>query len=102
MTPTTEAGKAHAEAWTDAVEIEWGLEPADRETMLGMVAAIEAEAVAAERARIRTAVRGLEPCCDDAAVIFSDRRTLQAMCQCGAYVRDAVLAIVDLEETDHD
>ena len=39
MTPTTEAGKAHAEAWIDAVEIEWGLEPADRESMAGEVAA---------------------------------------------------------------
>ena len=52
MTPRTEVGKAHAEAWTDAVDNEWGLEPADRESMLGVVAAIEAEAVADERARI--------------------------------------------------
>ena len=52
MRPKTEAGKAHAEAWIDAVDIEWGLEPADRESMLGEVAAIEAEAVADERARI--------------------------------------------------
>ena len=66
------------------------------------IAASEAEAVAAERERIRTAVRGLEPCCDDAAVILPDRRTLRAMCQCGAYVRDAVLDIVNPEETDHD
>ena len=44
MNPTTEAGKAHAEAWIDAVEIEWGLGEGDRETMLGEVAAIEAEA----------------------------------------------------------
>jgi hypothetical protein len=57
MNPTTEAGKAHAEAWADAVDIEWGLEPADRETMLGEVAAIEVEAVAVERARIAEAMR---------------------------------------------
>ena len=99
MTPRTEVGKAHAEAWIDAVEIEWGLEPADRESMLGEVAAIEAEAVADERARIAEAMRALEPCCNDAAVTLSDRRILQAMCQCGAYVRDAVLAIINLELT---
>ena len=95
MTPRTEVGKAHAEAWTDAVDNEWGLEPADRESMLGVVAAIEAEAVADERARIAEAMRALEPCCNDAAVTLSDRRILQAMCQCGAYVRDAVLAIIN-------
>jgi len=61
MTPTTEAGKAHAEAWIDAVEIEWGLGEGDRESMLGEVAAIEVEAVAVERERIRTAVRMLPP-----------------------------------------
>ena len=100
MTPTTEAGKAHAEAWIDAVEIEWGLGEGDRESMLGEVAAIEAEAVAVERARIAEAMRELEPCCDDAAVIIPDRRTLRAMCQCGAYVWDAVLAIINPEETE--
>jgi len=99
MRPKTEAGKAHAEAWIDAVDIEWGLEPADRESMLGEVAAIEAEAVAAERTRIAEAMRALEPCCNDAAVTLSGGRILQAMCQCGAYVRDAVLAIINLELT---
>ena len=85
MTPTTEAGKAHAEAWIDAVDIEWGLEPADRETMLGMVAAIETEAVAAERTRIAEAVRELH-----VNEAFG-----------GVEIVD-VLAIVNPEETDHD
>ena len=61
--------------------------------------AIEAEAVAAERARIASVIRALEPCCNDAAVTLPDRRILQAMCQCGAYVRDAVLAIINPELT---
>ena len=65
MTPTTEAGKAHAEAWIDAVDIEWGLEPADRETMLGEVAAIEVEAVAVALSALRERVAGMEGQCHD-------------------------------------
>ena len=59
MTPTTKAGKAHAEAWIDAVEIEWGLGEGDRETMLGEVAAIEVEAVAVALSALRDALDGL-------------------------------------------
>ena len=59
MNPTTEAGKAHAEAWIDAVEIEWGLGEGDRETMLGEVAAIEVEAVAVALSALRDALDGL-------------------------------------------
>jgi len=94
MIPTTAAGKRLLDA--GVVYRSWY--PVERET----IAAIETEAVAVERERIRTAVRGLEPCCDDAAVILPDRRTLRAMCQCGAYVWDAVLAIINPEEDDHD
>ena len=59
MAPKTGAGKAHAEAWIDAVDNEWGLEPADRESMLGVVAAIEAEAVADALTALRERVAGL-------------------------------------------
>jgi len=92
MTPTTAAGKRLLDA--GVVYRSWY--PVERET----IAAIEAEAVAVERARIAEAMRELEPCCDDAAVIIPDRRTLRAMCQCGAYVWDAVLAIINPEETE--
>ena len=95
MTPRTEVGKAHAEAWTDAVDIEWGLEPADRETMLGEVAAIEAEAVADERARIAKWL------IDGNNLIRKDQVTYRSR---GITVGEMLdfLDIVNPEETDHD
>ena len=95
MTPTTEAGKAHAEAWIDAVEIEWGLGEGDRESMLGEVATIEVEAVADERARIAKWL------IDGNNLIRKDQVTYRSR---GITVGEMLdfLDIVNPEETDHD
>jgi len=100
MTPTTEAGKAHAEAWTDAVDTdavdnEWGLEPADRESMLGVVAAIETEAAADERERIAKWL------IDGNNLIRKDQVTYRSR---GITVGEMLdfLDSVNPEETDHD
>ena len=95
MTPKTEAGKAHAEAWIDAVEIEWGLGEGDRESMLGEVAAIEVEAVAVERARIAKWL------IDGNNLIRKDQVTYRSR---GITVGEMLdfLDSVNPEETDHD
>jgi len=94
MNPTTKAGKAHAEAWIDAVDIEWGLGEGDRESMLGVLAVIEAEAVAAERERIAEAVRRLDGECHDGEGLGCDTHPCMENVS-----RAAVLAIINPEET---
>ena len=55
--PTTKAGRQHWDGWADAVDLEWGLDLGDRERMGADIAAIEAEAIAAECARTRDGLR---------------------------------------------
>lgn len=62
-TPTTEAGKAHLEDWFDTVKDAWGAGSVNRESMESTIAAIEAEAVAAVRAKEDAGVEC--PCCGD-------------------------------------
>jgi len=71
--------------------------PEARAEVEALFAAIEAEAIADERARIADAVRGLDGECHDGEGLGCDTYP------CVVNVsRAAVLAIVNPEETDHD
>ena len=90
MNPTTAAGKRLLAEYYGPERAETRL-PSDQYFVLAAkIAAIEAEAVAVERARIRTAVRGLPPLW---AVGESPDHWIE---------RAAVLAIINPEEDDHD
>jgi hypothetical protein len=80
-TPTTAAGRALLERLTEDEDYEW------RSDIEAAILAIEAEAIAAERARIRAAVEGLSTSC---LVLGSS-----CMPDCHRVTAKAVLALLD-------